>query len=83
LLESLVAAAIGLTALFVILHRNTAKPGALFVASFAAYTLCRQFLLPLRAERRKSSIGATLTAAVAASILAADIVVLALGVRLP
>jgi len=83
LLESLVAAAIGLTALFVILHRNTALPGTLFVASFAAYTLCRQFLLPLRAERRKSSIGATLTAAVAASILAADIVVLALGVRLP
>jgi len=81
LLESLVAAAIGLTALFVILHRNEALPGALFVASFAAYTLCRQFLLPLRAERRTSSIGSTLTAAAAASVLAADVVVLALGVH--
>ena len=38
--------------------------------SFAAYTLCRQLLLNLRAEARKSAIGAPLTAALAALLLA-------------
>jgi len=82
LLESLVAVLIAILGLFVILHDRMAVPGALFVASFATYTLCRQFLLPLRAERRKSSIGGALTAGLATLVLAADVVSVVAGVRL-
>jgi hypothetical protein len=38
-----------------VLHDRLAVPGALFVASMAAYTLCRQFSLRLRGEHRRSS----------------------------
>jgi hypothetical protein len=45
------------------------------LGSFAAYTLWRQFVLRLGAEPRRSSIGGTLTAAVAAVVLIGDLVV--------
>jgi phosphatidylglycerol:prolipoprotein diacylglycerol transferase len=82
LLESFAALVIGLLALFVILQYRAGVPGALFVASFATYTLCRQFLLAFRAERRKSSIGGPLTGAGAALVLAAAVVISVVGVRL-
>lgn len=82
LLESLGAVVIGFIALLVVLHFKPTVPGALFVASFATYTLCRQFLLPLRAERRKSSIGGTVTATAAALVLAAAVVAVVVGVPL-
>lgn len=79
LLESATALIVGATALLLLLHSKPAVPGALFVASFATYTLCRQFLLRLRAERRRSRIGGPITAAGSALILAADMVLMWLG----
>lgn len=58
------------------LHYRPAVAGALFIGSFATYTLCRQFLLRLRAEHRRSHIGGPITAAGSALILAADMVVM-------
>lgn len=81
LYESLGSAAIGLAGWFVVLHAHLAVPGALFVASFAAYTLWRQFLLPLRAERRRTKAGAAVTAGLAAAVLSAAVVMLAVGGR--
>ncbi|MBJ7609287.1 MAG: prolipoprotein diacylglyceryl transferase [Candidatus Dormibacteraeota bacterium] len=80
LLESLSGLVIGAIALVVVLHSG-AGSGALFLASFAAYTLCRQGLLRLRAERRRSSIGGPLSAALAATVLAASTALLIIGVR--
>jgi len=80
LLESLSALVIGLIGLVVVLHSTTTS-GALFVASFAAYTLCRQALLRLRAERRRSSIGGPITAAAAAAVLAASSAAMIIGVH--
>jgi hypothetical protein len=72
---------IGLAGWFVVLHAHLAVPGALFVASFAAYTLWRQFLLPLRAERRRTKLGAAVTAGLAAALLMAVVVVLTVRAR--
>ena len=79
LYESLGSAAIGLAGWFVVLHAHLAVPGALFVASFATYTLWRQFLLPLRAERRRTRVGPAITAGLATAVLAAAVVMLAVG----
>lgn len=73
LLESVIAAALALTGWLLYMHLQIAIPGSLFVGSFAAYTLCRQFLLRLRVEPRKSSIGGPLTAEMAALVLFADV----------
>jgi phosphatidylglycerol---prolipoprotein diacylglyceryl transferase len=80
LLESLSALVIGLVGLAVVL-RSTTGSGELFIASFAAYTLCRQALLRLRAERRPSSIGGPITAAVAAVVLAASTAAMIIGLH--
>jgi phosphatidylglycerol---prolipoprotein diacylglyceryl transferase len=80
LLESLSALVIGLVGLAVVL-RSTTGSGELFIASFAAYTLCRQALLRLRAERRTSSIGGPITAAVAAVVLAASTAAMIIGLH--
>ena len=77
--ESLACLAIGLAALFLVLHYRPAIAGAVFVGAIAAYTLCRQFLLPFRAEPRKSSIGPRLTTVGASLVLVADIVLSAIG----
>lgn len=80
LLESLSALMIGLIGLVVVLRVATGS-GALFVASFAAYTLCRQALLRLRAEHRRSSAGGPITAAVAAIVLVAAAGTLIIGLQ--
>lgn len=80
-LESLVALCIGLVGLFVVLRYRPAVPGAVFVASLAAYTLCRQFILRLRVEPRRSGLGAPATAVAATLVLAASTVWLLLGAR--
>ncbi|MHB8487592.1 MAG: prolipoprotein diacylglyceryl transferase [Candidatus Dormibacteria bacterium] len=79
LFESLAALTIGLVALFVVLRSQLAVPGALFVAAMAAYTLCRQFVLRLRAERRRSAIAGPLTAIGAALVLSGSIAWLLVG----
>jgi phosphatidylglycerol:prolipoprotein diacylglycerol transferase len=80
-LESLVALCIGLVGLFVILRYRLAVPGAVFVASMAAYTLGRQILLRLRFEPRRSAVGPPLTALVATLVLGASVAWLVVGAR--
>jgi phosphatidylglycerol:prolipoprotein diacylglycerol transferase len=80
-LESLVALSIGLVGLLVVLRYRLAVPGAVFVASMSAYTLGRQFILRLRAEHRRSSLGGPATALAAALVLAVSIVWLVLSAR--
>ncbi len=79
LLESATSLIIGVAVLLLVLHYRPAVAGALFVASLATYTLCRQFLLRLRVERRRSNMGGPLAAAGAALILAAAIGAMLLG----
>ena len=78
LLESLSGLVIGVAGLLVITRATTGATtsGALFVASFAAYTLVRQLLLRLRFEGRQTSRGGQITAVIAAAVLAASVAVL-------
>ncbi|MFI9557604.1 prolipoprotein diacylglyceryl transferase family protein [Nonomuraea endophytica] len=71
LLESALALVAGSAALFTL---TAAGPlgGGLFVATFAAYTLCRQGLLRLRAERRRSRLGSLVVALFAGAALLLD-----------
>lgn len=73
LLESALALMLGLITLAALLRHGPAG-GALFVAGVAAYTLGRQGILALRAEPRRTRLGAPLTAAVAAFVLLGSIV---------
>jgi phosphatidylglycerol:prolipoprotein diacylglycerol transferase len=75
LLELVLALSLGLLALAVVLGRGTAG-GAIFVAALAAYTLVRQGILHLRAEARKTRLGGVVTAALAALVLIAAVVLL-------
>lgn len=77
LLELTLALAVGVAALAVILVHGPAS-GAVLVGATAVYTLCRQGILLLRAERRKSLVGPPLTAAAAAVVLLADVALVAL-----
>src|SRR5262249_9932478 len=70
--ELALAVAVGLAALAVVLARGPAN-GAILVATTAVYTLLRQGILLLRAERRKSVVGPPLTAVAAAVVLLADV----------
>jgi phosphatidylglycerol:prolipoprotein diacylglycerol transferase len=81
LLESSAALVIGLSGLLVISRITTATTGTLFVASFAAYTLVRQFLLRLRAEGRRTSRGGLITALLAAVVLVAAVASLVITTR--
>ena len=76
LLESVLALNLGLGVLVVVLGHGPAS-GAFFVAALAAYTLGRQGLLRLRAEPRKTRLGGLVTAALAALVLVAAVVLLA------
>ena len=77
LMESFAALAIGFAAFLVVLHdQAVVGSGALFVSTFAAYTLCRQLILRLRAEGRNTTFGLPATAAVAAAALLGGIAVL-------
>ncbi len=75
LLELALAGILGLLVLVVVLCHGPAG-GAFFVAGLAAYTLVRQGLLHLRAESRKTRLGGLVTAALAALVLIAAVVVL-------
>jgi phosphatidylglycerol---prolipoprotein diacylglyceryl transferase len=80
-LESLVALCIGVAGLIVVLHYRFATHGAVFVASMAAYTLCRQVLLRLRGESRRSTTASATFAVSATLVLVASIVWLVLSAR--
>jgi len=75
LLESALSLGIGSVALLLLLLIRPVMPGAIFIGALAAYSLGRQFLLPFRAEPRKSSLGRPLTIATAALVLTADVVI--------
>ena len=75
LLESLLCFSIGTAALALAIQRPAPATGAVFIAAVAVYTLCRQFILRLRAEPRRSQIGWVLTATAAAAVLLADLLV--------
>lgn len=79
LLESLAAMVIGLSGLVLVLRTSVAGTGALFVASFAVYTICRQLILRFRAEQRRTTYGTTITAVVAAVTLAGSVALIAIG----
>ena len=81
LMESLLALVIGLAALVTLLGRGSLG-GALFVAAIAAYTLGRQGILRLRGGPAKSARITELTAIAAASVFAADLVIVALDPNL-
>jgi phosphatidylglycerol---prolipoprotein diacylglyceryl transferase len=76
LLESLLALSLGLLVLVAVLGHGPAG-GAFFAAALAAYTLGRQGILHLRAEQRKTRLGALVTASLAALVLVAALVFLA------
>jgi phosphatidylglycerol---prolipoprotein diacylglyceryl transferase len=73
LIESVVCLLIGLVTLGLVLGNRAGVPGALVVAALTVYTLARQFLLPFRAEPRKTSVGRVLTISAAAAVLVPDL----------
>src|SRR5439155_24837140 len=79
LLELILALSLGLGVLVAVLGHGPAG-GAFFVAGLAAYILGRQGILRLRTEARKTRLGGLVTAALAALVLVAAVVLLA---RLP
>lgn len=74
-MESALALILGVGTLVAVL-RHELSSGAFFVAGLAAYTLVRQGILSMRAERRKTRLGLPVTAALAALVLVAAIVFL-------
>ena len=79
LLEALSALISGGAVLAVVLAGGLARSGPVAVVGLAAYTLCRQFILGLRAEPRVWRYGRRVTGTIAALALIAGIVLLALG----
>lgn len=75
LMESLLALSLGVATLAAVLGHGPTN-GAYFVGGLAAYTLVRQGILLLRAERRKTGYGGLLTAILAALVLVAAMVFL-------
>jgi phosphatidylglycerol---prolipoprotein diacylglyceryl transferase len=76
LLEALAALVSGVTVLAVVLADGLARSGPVAVVGLAVYTLCRQFILGLRAEPRVWRYGRRVTGAIAALALIAGIVLL-------
>ncbi len=76
LLESAAGLLIGVVSALLVVRGMPSLHGTIFVGAVTTYTLIRQFLLRLRAERHKSSLGASLTAAFAAFVLLGDAVLL-------
>mgnify|MGYP001455964580 CR=1 FL=1 len=72
LMESLLAAVLGVIALAVVWAREPAS-GAVFVGGLAAYTLGRQGILFLRAEPRKTRLGLPIMVGLSALVLIAAI----------
>lgn len=81
LLESLAAFCIGIVGCFLVLRYRLAVPGAVFIGSMAAYTLCRQFILRLRIEARRSGWGARVSAIGAAIVFSGSVAWFVVGVR--
>jgi phosphatidylglycerol:prolipoprotein diacylglycerol transferase len=79
LLESALAFSLGLGVLVAAVGHGPAG-GAFFIGVLAAYTLVRQGILRLRAERRRTRLGGLVTAAAATVVLVAAIVVIAVGI---
>ena len=79
LLEALAALISGLTVLVVVLVSGLPRSGPVAIIGLAVYTLCRQFILGLRAEPRVWRYGRPVTAAVAAVALIAGVILLARG----
>src|SRR6266568_9566999 len=75
LLELLLALSLGLGVLVAVL-RHGPSGGAFFVGVLAAYILGRQGILHLRAEPRKTRQGGLVTAALAALVLFAAVILL-------
>lgn len=76
LLELALALSLGLGVLVAVLVHGPAG-GAFFVGPVATYILGRQGILHLRAESRKTLLGGPVTAALAALVLVASVVLLA------
>jgi len=76
LLEALSALISGGVVLAVVLADGLARSGPVAVVGLAAYTLCRQFILGLRAEPRVWRFGRRVTGTIAALALIAGIVLL-------
>jgi len=79
LLEALSALISGGAVLAVVLADGLARSGPVAVVGLAAYTLCRQFILGLRAEPRVWRYGRRVTGTIAALALIAGIVLLITG----
>lgn len=80
LLEAALAAVIGAVSLALLLsHRAPSPAGAVFVGAFAAYTLGRQPLFPLRGLARQTRHGRIIVMTAAAAVLAVDVLVAALS----
>ena len=77
MLESALAGILGLGVLVAVVGRGPAG-GAFFVGGLAAYVLVRQGILHVRAEPRKTRLGGPVTAALAALVLMAAVVLLVL-----
>ncbi|MHB8596270.1 MAG: prolipoprotein diacylglyceryl transferase [Ktedonobacteraceae bacterium] len=75
LLESALALCLGL-GILVALQVHGSASGAFLVGGLAAYTLVRQGILYLRAERRKTKLGGPVTVALSALVLVAAVVFL-------
>ena len=79
LLEALAALISGVAVLAVVLADGLARSGPVAVVGLAAYTLCRQFILGLRAEPRVWRYGRPVTGTIAALALIAGVVLLVRG----
>jgi phosphatidylglycerol:prolipoprotein diacylglycerol transferase len=79
LLETLASLVISAIGFVVVLVFDRVGSGAVLLGGFAALTLFRQWVLPLRAEGRRTRHGPAITAMVSAAALVASIVVLAIG----
>ena len=79
LLESLAALISGVTVLVVVLVLGLPRSGPVAIIGLAVYTLCRQFILGLRAEPRVWRYGRPVTAAAAVIALIVGVVLLARG----
>lgn len=80
LLEAGLAAAVSVGSLTAVLRMGP-RGGALFVASVAAYTLIRQGILRLRAERRVSVLLGPIVTAAATAVLVGDAVFITVHLR--
>ncbi len=79
MLEALSALISGGVVLAVVLADGLARSGPVAVVGLAVYTLCRQFILGLRAEPRVWRYGRRVTGTIAALALIAGIVLLITG----